>query len=144
MSFFAPTLWWVTAGVLVAVELGTGSFYLLMLALGAAAGAVAAHLGFSSAAQVVVAALVGGGATALWHFNRRNNTAAAPPETNRDVQIDIGQHVKVSEWQSDGTARVSYRGATWQARFTGTGMSQPGNHVIVGMVGNVLQVHRAA
>jgi len=36
------TLWWVIAGTLVALELATGTFYLLMLALGAAAGALAA------------------------------------------------------------------------------------------------------
>ncbi len=35
----APALWWVLAGVLVAVELATGTFYLLMLALGAATAA---------------------------------------------------------------------------------------------------------
>ena len=29
MDLSAPTLWWVLAGVLVAVELATGTFYLL-------------------------------------------------------------------------------------------------------------------
>ncbi|NBW48225.1 MAG: NfeD family protein, partial [Betaproteobacteria bacterium] len=33
--------WWIVAGVLVAIELATGTFYLLMLALGAVAAAVA-------------------------------------------------------------------------------------------------------
>ena len=46
MGWSLATIWWVAAGVLVAVELATGSFYLLMLALGAAAAAIAAHLGF--------------------------------------------------------------------------------------------------
>jgi len=40
-----PTIWWLVAGALVALELTTGTFYLLMLALGAAAGAVVAHAG---------------------------------------------------------------------------------------------------
>ena len=31
------SFWWIVAGVLVAVELATGTFYLLMLALGATA-----------------------------------------------------------------------------------------------------------
>ena len=48
MSWAASTVWWVVAGVLVAVELATGTFYLLMLALGAAAAALAAHAGRSA------------------------------------------------------------------------------------------------
>ena len=32
------TLWWLAAGIVVAAELLTGSFYLLMLALGACRG----------------------------------------------------------------------------------------------------------
>ena len=40
------TIWWLAAGIVVAAELLTGSFYLLMLALGLAAAAIAAHLGF--------------------------------------------------------------------------------------------------
>jgi membrane protein implicated in regulation of membrane protease activity len=46
MDISATTVWWVLAGIAVAVELATGTFYLLMLALGLAAGAVASHLGF--------------------------------------------------------------------------------------------------
>ncbi len=53
MDLSASSVWWLIAGVLVAVELMTGSFYLLMLALGAAAGAVAAHLGIGTPPQVV-------------------------------------------------------------------------------------------
>ena len=41
------TLWWIVTGVLVALELATGTFYLLMLSLGAVASALAAHAGLS-------------------------------------------------------------------------------------------------
>jgi len=34
MAIAASTFWWVLAGVAVAVELATGTFYLLMFALG--------------------------------------------------------------------------------------------------------------
>ena len=37
------TLWWLLAGAAVAVELLTGTFYLLMFAIGLAAAAIAAH-----------------------------------------------------------------------------------------------------
>ena len=46
----AATVWWVLAGIAVAVELSTGTFYMLMLALGLAAGAIASHLGFEPSA----------------------------------------------------------------------------------------------
>ena len=51
MDLDAPSLWWLTVGALVAAELATGTFYLLMLALGAAAGAMAAHAGVDGQAH---------------------------------------------------------------------------------------------
>ena len=45
MDLSSASLWWVAAGIAVAVELATGTFYLLMIALGLAAAAIAAHLG---------------------------------------------------------------------------------------------------
>jgi len=45
MDWNLAPVWWIATGVLIAVELATGTFYLLMLAVGAAAGAMAAHLG---------------------------------------------------------------------------------------------------
>ena len=50
------TLWWLMAGAAVVAELMTGTFYLLMLAIGLAAGALAAHLGMGMEAQLVAAA----------------------------------------------------------------------------------------
>ena len=43
MDLSLSTWWWIVAGVLVAAELATGTFYLLMVAIGCAAGALAAH-----------------------------------------------------------------------------------------------------
>jgi membrane protein implicated in regulation of membrane protease activity len=144
MSFHASTLWWVATGLLVAVELGTGTFYLLMLALGAAAGAISAHLGMPLAQQLVVGAVVGLGTTALWHWKRSQQPAATPTQNNRDVQIDIGQRVKVDSWGSDHLSRTQYRGASWQVRFVGSGAVAPGHFVITGVDGNVLLVQPAA
>ena len=42
------TIWWLIAGSLVGIELMTGTFYLLMLAIGASAGAIAAKIEISS------------------------------------------------------------------------------------------------
>lgn len=140
MDWNEATGWWLIAGVLVAVELATGTFYLLMMAIGAAAGAVAAHAGAGLTAQVVVAALVGGGATAGWHLKRARNPKSAPAESNRDVLLDIGGTLTVDQWQPDGTARASYRGASWSVRYAGGGVPAPGPHRIVAVHGNQLSV----
>jgi membrane protein implicated in regulation of membrane protease activity len=142
MDLSASTLWWIAAGVLVAVELATGTFYLLMLAVGAVAGALAAHATMSSTLQTVAAALVGGGATALWHLRRSRHPVAPAADVNRDVHLDIGETVQVPGWEADGSARVQYRGAAWSVRWAGSGAPSPGEHVIVGMSGNQLRVAR--
>lgn len=143
MDWSASTGWWVAAGALVALELATGTFYLLMFAVGAAAAALAAHAGLSSSLQIIAAALVGGGATALWHVRRARSPRSAPQGRNPDVQIDLGQRVHVQAWNDDGSARVQYRGASWAVRFAGDGAPQAGDHVIVEVDGNQLSVAAA-
>lgn len=133
-----PMMWWVAAGIVVAIELASGTFYLLMIALGLAAAAVAAHLGLSGTAQVVVAALVGGGATAAWHWKRTREPEAPPVEQNRDVNLDIGAHVHVADWAADGTTRVTYRGSAWLARIARGSTAAAGEHEIVAVEGNWL------
>lgn len=138
MDWNSPTAWWLAAAALVAAELATGTFYLLMLALGAAAAALAAHGGVSFTAQLLAAALVGGGAVAAWHLHRRRAPAAPGPGANRDVNLDVGSPVHVARWHADGTARVHYRGADWDARFAGSGAPAPGDHVVRAVDGNCL------
>jgi membrane protein implicated in regulation of membrane protease activity len=140
MDTSLATGWWIAAGILVAAELATGTFYLLMLALGCVAGALGAHAGLASTAQLVTGAVVGAGATALWHWRRLRMPQSAPSQSNRDVNLDIGQTVKVESWADDGTARVSYRGAAWSVKYVGEASPQPGPHVIVGVEGSQLQV----
>lgn len=139
MSLSAASLWWLAAGAAVAAELGTGTFYLLMIALGLAAGAVAAHLGLAESGQFLVAAIVAGGATVLWHW-RRSSRRGLPVSTarDRDVNLDIGERVHVAAWASDGTARVPYRGSTWQARLQPGALAEPGDHVVAAVEGNWL------
>ena len=116
MDGHASTLWWVATGALVAAELATGTFYLLMVALGAAAGALCAHLGMATPVQLAVAAVVAAAATTAWRLKRRAGPAPGPLGANPDLNIDVGSEVQVAQWQPDGTTRVSYRGASWAAR----------------------------
>ncbi len=138
MELSGATFWWVAAGVAVAAELATGTFYLLMMALGLAAAAVAAHLGLATTGQIVSAALVGGGATAGWHWHRYRQPTSAPARENRDVNLDIGERVQVAEWAADRTARVNYRGSTWTARLAPGAAPAAGEHVVSAVEGNWL------
>ena len=138
MEFSIASLWWVAAGVTVAAELATGTFYLLMIALGLAAGAIATHLGFGVSAQVIAAALVGGGSTAWWHWHRAREPQSAPARENRDVNLDIGERVHVSAWADDRTARVQYRGSAWTARLAPGAVAAPGEHLVSAVEGNWL------
>ena len=138
MDFSTATFWWVAAGLAVAIELATGTFYLLMIALGLGAGAIAAYAGLGVSAQVIVAALIGGGATALWHWRRFQQPQSAPARENRDVNLDIGERVHVAGWSADRTARVSYRGSTWSARLQPGAPASAGEHVVAAVEGNWL------
>ncbi|MEO8296637.1 MAG: NfeD family protein [Burkholderiales bacterium] len=136
------TWWWLAAGAVVLAELLTGTFYLLMLAVGLAAAALASHLGFSVTTQLLTAAVVGGGAVVIWHLRRPGRGPAVPAGANPDVLLDVGQRVHVAHWQADGTARVAYRGATWTARLeappTAEAKPQPGTYVIHAIDGSML------
>ena len=138
MDFSSSTFWWVAAGMAVAAELATGTFYLLMIALGLAAAALAAHMGLGLNGQLVTAAVVGGGATALWHWKRFKQPSSAPAHENRDVNLDIGDPVQVPEWAGDRTARVQHRGSTWAARLAPNCAAAPGEHVVTAVEGNWL------
>ena len=114
-------------GALVVAELLTGTFYLLMLAIGLAAGALAAHVGVGMQAQLVTAAGVGGGAVVFCYLLRKRSPRAQPAASNRDVNLDVGETVQVDAWDTDGTAQVRYRGAQW------TVLLRPGNAPATGL-----------
>ena len=138
MDFSPATWWWVAAGLVVAAELATGTFYLLMIGLGLAAGAAVAYAGLAVSTQLVAAAAVGGGATAIWHWRRRGQPGTAPAARNRDVNLDIGERVRVVTWASDRTAKVQYRGSVWAARLQPGSSPAPGEHVVAAVEGNWL------
>lgn len=142
MDWSWSTYWWIATGVLVAAELASGTFYLLMLALGGAAGALAAHLGLGLPGQMLVAAVIGGAATVAWYLRRRSRGEPAPAASNPDVNLDIGQTVHVLAWSDEGTAQVQYRGAAWAARYIGQAPAASGPHVIRAIEGSRLLLDR--
>ena len=138
------TVWWVLAGAMVAIELATGTFYLLMIGVGMAAGALAAHAGVPLVGQILTAALIGGGAVVLWNWRGSKQPKAAPANANADVHIDIGEMVRVEQWAPDGTTSVKYRGASWTAVMAAPNDAPSvGQFRIAQMQGNRLVLEKA-
>lgn len=136
------TLWWLLAGGAVVAELLTGTFYLLMLALGFAAAALAAYTGAGVVAQTLVASAVGGGAVAVWSRIRRHRPQHLPAQANPDVNLDIGETLHVEAWNADGTAQVHYRGAQWTVLHRPGLVPTPGLHRVAELIGNRLLVEK--
>ena len=134
------TIWWVLAGVTVGIELMIGTFYLLMVAIGLAAGAVAAHLGMPMPAQIITAALVGGGAVVGWYFAKKKRPGDPSARADRSVNLDVGETILIERWNADGTATVQYRGAAWTAIHRPGVQPTTGMHRVAELVGNRLLV----
>lgn len=109
-------LWWIGAGALIVAELLTGTFYLLMIALGFLAGALVKLNGASLAAQCVWAALVALAAVVVLRRSRFGHRQRRDASTNPDVVLDVGAPVEVGAWR-DRRARVPYRGAEWDVEL---------------------------
>jgi membrane protein implicated in regulation of membrane protease activity len=138
------TLWWIVSGILVGIELLTGTFYLLMLALGAASAGLCALLGLSATVQFACAAAVGGGAVYLWH---RKLLKRGVLDVDDDVptglgSLDVGEEVLVEAWNPDGSTVVKYRGSDWRARYQGAHVPSVGPHRIKAIKSNQLVLER--
>jgi membrane protein implicated in regulation of membrane protease activity len=136
------TVWWLLAGGLVAVELMVGSFYLLMLALGLAAAALAAHAGVGIAGQYTVAAVVGSAAIVALYMVKRRRPEDPSVRSLRSVNLDVGENIQVDAWQADGTASVKYRGAQWTAIMANDHPAQVGLHRVSELKGNRLVLEK--
>ena len=136
------TIWWLIAGVLVALELVTGTFYLLMLAVGTAAAALAAQAGAGIVLQLLMAALVGCGAVVVWYQVKKREPADPSARADRSVNLDVGEIVQIETWNPDGTANVSYRGSSWTAIHRSGVIPSAGAHRVSELVGSRLLVDK--
>ena len=109
--------WILTAIALVIVELLSGTFYLLVLAIAAGGGASLAYFGFPFGAQAGFATVLAVlGVVFVHHFRVR-----VGKEAQTSNSIDVGQRVTLESWinESEGLARVKYRGTLWDAKVIG-------------------------
>lgn len=137
--------WWWSLGVLLLVaEVLSGTFYLLMLAIGAAVGGLVAIAGGALALQVLAAAAA---ATLAWLILRRVSPRMhrrPPAGEDPAVLLDIGQRVRIERWSEPRRTTVLYRGAEWLAELdeTEAEASAPADYVIRRVAGSRLIVAR--
>lgn len=136
------TWWWLLAGALVVLELLSGTFFLLMLALSASVAAVAAHLGASLVTQIVVASVVGLASVGLWYQVKKRQPGDPSARTQRSVNLDVGEVIQVDAWLPDGSAQVKYRGAQWRVVQRPGNAPASGSYRIVELVGSSLLVEK--
>ena len=112
-------LWWIAAAILVGVEMMTGTFNLLIVALACVAGGIAAVAGLDVGWQWGVAAVVEVVGTLA--VNRWKRSHMSKPRLSNN--LDVGQRVSVLEWRDDGTAPTATVGmllpAGAELRYTG-------------------------
>ncbi len=130
----APYIYWfMLAFGLLALEMATGTFYMLMLAVALAIGGVAALLGLGQPMQITLTALAGIIGTVIL---RRMKSAR--PTDAASQSLDTGQPVQLIAWREDGSARVHYRGAEWDAEPEFAGMPREGALYIKAIRGSKL------
>jgi len=130
-------LWAMLGLTLVIVELLTGTFYLLMLAIAAFGAGLAAWLGQGFGVQAVVAvALAAAGCYGVHVYREKNATRQMAP-------VDAGQPASFENWVDEAArlARVRYRGASWDALVEGEASVDSGAMLyVVSTHGNTLKV----
>ncbi|MBR3482597.1 MAG: NfeD family protein [Neisseriaceae bacterium] len=132
-------IWFAIALVALVLEVFSGTFYLLVLSIACAITGVldwAFHTPFAVNITVcAVLSIIGIVLATYWHKKKR----VIPMSDNTAYDdLDIGQSVAVIAQNQDGSYRVQYRGAEWQAISSQALNSK--NATIVGKQGNMLVV----
>lgn len=136
-------IWFVIAAVALILELLSGTFFLLLVAVAAAGAGVVAWFGGEVTWQLLAFCILGIAgfvilrSSGLLKRGQRNDASR-----NRDVNLDIGQIVQVNEWTPAKTAIVQYRGAQWQVRLDSAAhiIPAPGHYQISDIDGIVFIV----
>lgn len=131
-------IWLGLAALALIGELATGTFYLLLVALGLAAGGVAAWFGAGLEWQLLGCGIVLLLGLLVLRKTRVLKKREVNSARNADVNLDIGQTVSVEAWSGQGTARVWYRGAHWHAELARGHAPVAGGQTITEMRGSTL------
>jgi membrane protein implicated in regulation of membrane protease activity len=125
--------WFSLALILLGLEMVTGTFYLLVISIGMAAGGTVAFRGGSLSWQLMLCALtVIAGVFILRYWKNGQATKQV------SASLDIGLPVKVLHWHENGLARVFYRGAEWDAELESADMPRVNTLYIAAIRGSSL------
>ena len=132
---------WLIAGlILLIAEMGTGTIFLVFIALGCFSAA-ATSMGLPDAVtlQILVCSCV----SVLGAFGlRKPLQRRLLKKTN--LQVDVGRELLIDQdIEPHKRSRISYQGTTWEASNIGSESVRQGDHVtIVGIDGNVLLIRK--
>ncbi|MEQ1812859.1 MAG: NfeD family protein [Candidatus Nitrotoga sp.] len=104
--------WFLLALGLLAMEMLTGTFYMLILSVAVGMGGLAALLGWDMPIQIACSVITG----IIGVMVVRKMKGASTVKSG-DQNLDVGQTVRLITWNNDGTARVHFRGAEWDAEL---------------------------
>ena len=129
-------IYWLIAGfIFVIAELVTGTFYLLVLGVAAFAATIAAYFSLGIWPQAAIAGVVAVAGVVV--INRYRGKLSA-----KDSQsLEHGQMVVFDSWisETEGIARVKYRGALWDAAIVGE-RNKDGMFYVCGAEGSTLKI----
>jgi membrane protein implicated in regulation of membrane protease activity len=140
-------MWILAAGVLLILEMFTGTLYLLMMSIGLVAGGVAALAGASLPGQFLIASIVGIVATFGLRRSKFGRLPTGDASRDPNVNLDIGQTLIIDGWRNAGnetyTARAMYRGAMWDVDLQSGEAATSGQFIIREVRGSRLVVANA-
>ena len=106
--------WLIVGTILLIVELTTGTFYLLMLAIATIPAWIAHQLGASWFVQSLIYLICATILIVLVKRYRKSSDSSTPQLVDN---LDAGAIVQVTQWQG-GIGHANYRGTNWQVALT--------------------------
>lgn len=126
--------WFLLAFGLLALEMATGTFYMLIVSIALGLAGIAALLGLNLPLQITLSAVTSiMGTVILYRMNGARTTGKMISQS-----LDIGQSVRVISWREDGVARVHYRGTEWDAELDSSSLQRDGVLYIKAIQGSKL------
>lgn len=138
MNAISPELiWWSIAGILIVLEMLTGTFYLLVLGTVAALTGFVAWVGAPLLVQLLTAiVLLVLGLVLLRRYKAKSDDS----KLIRNNDLEAGNWVEVIEWHENGRAAVRYRETRWQAVLENADDAQLERMCIRRVQGNTLVI----
>ncbi|MGL4767623.1 MAG: NfeD family protein [Formosimonas sp.] len=137
MDIYSSYAWLIAAGILVTVEIATGTFYLLMLAIAALITWLIERMGGSFMLQSSVFLI--SSIVLCYAVHRYRHQRQAHETINVASDLDAGESVQVT-WRN-GVGSAFYRGTNWQVVLQSP-VAEPadGTYHIIRLDGNRLLV----